>query len=55
MNAGFPKNHYKLHSAVTPRPFPERIINTQRNKTAMFINRIVKWRKKKGYGFKRFK
>ncbi len=54
MKAGFPKNKYKLHDALEAKPLDERVANSKRSRTAMFCNRIVKWRKKKGYGFKRF-
>jgi len=52
MRSYFPKNKYQLHSCVEPKPTSEKCFV---NKIIMMKNRVAKWRKKKGYGYKKFK
>ncbi len=52
MRPYFPKNKYQLDSSVEPKPTSEKSFV---NKIIMMKKRVAKWRKKKNYGFGKFK
>lgn len=52
MKPCFPKNKYQLYSSVEPKSTSEKDYT---NKIIMMKNRVMKNRKKKGYGFKKYK
>ncbi len=44
---GFPKNRFKLHSAIEQKPVEIRYINILQNKFRMMKNKVAKRRAKK--------
>lgn len=52
MKGGFPKNRYKLHSAVEQKPAEVRLKNKLTNYRRKTYNKIAHWRARKGYGYK---